>query len=217
MMITVTASEGVTNLPHYKNSRPENLGGSEEKIGVFIAKAIFAFPSGFIFRMIRPLDFEELDGLVAGSAFRLIENAARMFSISQVLLQLDHIMLHFADRVLEAATELRHVEDIVDLGEVRRQFQPVCHGSTPGKDMKRANVVRSQLALDTEAMCAPHGSDTEVSVFTRLILHFTVFAVIVALLTRLCGLEIFLHNANLFFNLLDKIRYEVGSFPSSWP
>src|SRR4051812_19986099 len=104
MMITFTDYEGVTNLPHYKNSRPENLSGSKEKIGVFIAKAIFAFPSGFIFRMIRPLNFEELDGLVAGSTFRLIKNVARMFLICQVLLQLNHIML-------------RHVEHIVDLRE----------------------------------------------------------------------------------------------------
>src|SRR3954466_7476547 len=93
----VTNTEGVKNLPHYRNSHPENLRGSEEKIGVFIAKAIFAFPSGFIFRMIRPMDLEELDGLVAGLTFRLVEDAARMFLISQVLLQLDHIMLHFAD------------------------------------------------------------------------------------------------------------------------
>src|SRR3954467_5099984 len=91
-------SEGVTNLPHYKNSRPENLGGRGEKIGVFIAETIFAFPGGFIFRMIRPLNLEKLDGLVASSTFRLIRNAARMFLISQVLLQLNHIMFHFADR-----------------------------------------------------------------------------------------------------------------------
>src|SRR3954466_6266186 len=143
MMITVTDFEGVTNLPHYRNSRPENLSGSEEKIGVFIAKTIFAFPSGFIFRMIRPLNLEELDRLVAGSTFRLIKDAARMFLISQVLLQLNHIMFHFSNRVLEAASELRHVEDIVDLREVRRQFQLVCHWSNPGKDTERANVARS--------------------------------------------------------------------------
>src|SRR3954470_7146956 len=136
-------SKGVTNLPHYKNSRPENLGGRGEKIGVFFAETIFAFPGGFIFRMIRPLDFEELGRLVAGFAFRLIKNATRMFLISQVLLQLDHIMFHFADGVLEAASELRHVEDIVNLREVWRQFQLVCHWSTPGKNTERANVARS--------------------------------------------------------------------------
>src|SRR3954470_4563046 len=136
-------TEGVTNLPHYKNSRLENLSGSGKKIGVFFTKTIFAFPSGFIFRMIRPLNLEELDGLVAGSVFRLIENAARVFLISQVLLQLNHIMFHFADGVLEAASELRHVENIVYLREVRRQFQTVCHWSTPGKDTERTNVARS--------------------------------------------------------------------------
>src|SRR3954466_7559068 len=98
-------SEGVTNLPHYKNSRPENLGGRGEKIGVFIAKTIFAFPGGFIFRMIRPLNLEKLRRLVAGSTLRLVENVARMFLISQVLLQLNHIMFHFVDGVLEAASK----------------------------------------------------------------------------------------------------------------
>src|SRR3954463_12081588 len=136
-------SEGVTNLPHYKNSRPENLGGRGENIGVFIAETIFALPSGFIFRMIRPLDFEKLGRLVAGLAFRLIKNAAWMFLVSQVLLQLNHIMFHFADRVLEAASELRHVEYIVDLREVRRQFQSICHWSTSRKNTERDNVARS--------------------------------------------------------------------------
>src|SRR3954463_14781034 len=129
-----------------------------------------------------------------------------MFVISQVLQQLNHIMLHFTDRILEAASELRHVEDIVDLGEVRRQFQSVCHGPTPGKDTEWANVARSQLSLDAEAMSGSHGSYTEVSVFTRLILHFPVFAVIVALLTGLSGLQMFTNDVNLIFSSLNNIR-----------
>src|SRR3954471_11759644 len=143
MGLLFTDSESVTNLPHNRNSRPENLGGRGEKIGVFIAETVFAFPSGFIFRMIRPLNFEKLGRLVGGSAFRLINNAARMFLISQVLLQLNHIMFHFADGVFEAASELRHVEYIVDLREVRRQFQSVCHWSTSIKNTERANVAGS--------------------------------------------------------------------------
>src|ERR1044071_8256428 len=135
-------SEGVTNLPHYKNSRPENLGGRGEKVGVFIAKTIFVFPGGFIFRMIRPLNFEKLGRLVAGSTFRLVKNTARVFLVSPVLSHRHHIIFPFADGVLEAASELRHVEDIVDLREVRRQFQTVCHWSTPGDNKERANVAR---------------------------------------------------------------------------
>src|SRR3954465_2019071 len=123
-------------------------------------------------------------------------------------------MFHFADGVLEAASELRHVEYIVDLGEVRRQFQSVCHWSTPGKNTERANVARSQLALDAEAMSASHGSDMEISVFTRLILHFPVFAVIVALLTGLSGLQMFTNYVNLIFSLLNNIWANECKFPS---
>src|ERR1041385_3940469 len=126
-------------------------------------------------------------------------------------------MLHFADRILEAATELRHVEYIVDLGEVRRQFQSVCHGSTSGKDTERANVARSQLAFDPETMSASHRGDTEVSIFTRLILHFLVLAIIVALLTRLSSFQMFTNNANLIFSMLYDVRTNESSFSSFGP
>src|SRR3954462_9985270 len=126
--MVITDSDGVTNLPHYKNSRPENLGGRGEKIGILILKTIFAFPGGFIFRMIRPLNFEKLGRLVAGSTFRLIKNMTRMLLIRQVLLQFNHIMIHLTDRILEAASELRHVKDIVDLREVQRKFNRYATG-----------------------------------------------------------------------------------------
>src|SRR4051812_23275972 len=152
--------------------------------------------------MIRPLNLEELGRLVAGFAFRLIKNAARMFLITQVLLQLDHIMFHFADGVLEAASELRHVEYIVDLREVRWQFQTVCHWSTPGENTERAT------------MSASHGSDTEISILARLIDHFLVLAIIIALLTRLSGFQMFMNNANLIFSVLDNVRTNECTFPS---
>ena len=59
----------VTNLPPLQESRPEILGLSEEG-GIFLSKTSFSLPSGFFFVMVRPLDFEELDGLVAGLPFR---------------------------------------------------------------------------------------------------------------------------------------------------
>ena len=58
----------VTNLPPLQESRPEILGLSEEG-GIFLSKTSFSLPSGFFFGMVRPLDFEELDGLVVGSRF----------------------------------------------------------------------------------------------------------------------------------------------------
>ena len=93
--------------------------------------------------MIVPQYLEKLDSLVSSSTLRLIKNAARMFLIRQVWLQLNHIMFHFADRILEAASELRHVEYIMNLGEVWWQLQLLSHGSTSGDNRERADVARS--------------------------------------------------------------------------
>ena len=106
------------------------------------------------------------------------------------------------------------MKDIVHLGEVWRQLQLICHLSTFGEDGERADVVRSQLALDPETMSAPHWSDTKVCLFARLIDHLLVFAIIITLLTRLSGLQVFTNNADLIFGLLNNIRTKEWSFPS---
>ena len=69
-------------------------------------QAVLTFPSGFVFRVIGPLDFEELDRLLTCAAFSLVENADRMLFIREVMLQLEHLMIHCSDWVLEAAAEL---------------------------------------------------------------------------------------------------------------
>src|ERR1041384_8363961 len=66
-------------------------------------------------------------------------------------------------------------------------------------------------------MSAPHGSDTEVRVFARLIDHFLVLAVIVAFLAGLSSFQMFTDNANLIFSMLDNVRTNECSFPSFWP
>ena len=59
-----------------------------------------------MFRMVRPLDFEELDRLLTCAVFSLVENADRMLFIGEVLLQFEHFMIHCSDWVLEASAEL---------------------------------------------------------------------------------------------------------------
>ena len=91
----------------------------------------------------RPLDLEELDRLLTCAAFSLVENADRMLFIGEVLLQLEHFMIHCSDWVLEAATELGHVEHIVNLRKVWRKFQLICHFSTPFENSEGTDIARS--------------------------------------------------------------------------
>ena len=67
----------VTNLPPLQESRPEILGSSEEG-GIFLTKTSFTFSGCFFFRMVRPLDLEELDGLITSLPFHFIQDADRM-------------------------------------------------------------------------------------------------------------------------------------------
>ena len=75
--------------------------------------------------------------------FSLVKNAYRTLYIRKVLLQFKHIMIHCSNRILEAAAELRHMEDIVNLRKVRRKFQLISYFSTPFENSERTNIARS--------------------------------------------------------------------------
>src|ERR1041385_236596 len=66
-------------------------------------------------------------------------------------------------------------------------------------------------------MSASHRGDTEVSIFARLIDHFLVLAVIVALLAGLSSFQMLADNANLIFGMLYNVRTNESSFSSFGP
>ena len=80
---------------------------------------VFSFPGGFLIGVVGPLHFGELDLLTSGSALNFIEDTDRILSIRQVFLEIKRFVVYFADGVLEATPELRDMEDIMNLGEVR--------------------------------------------------------------------------------------------------
>src|SRR3990170_5343571 len=104
---------------------------------IFFPKMILAFPSGFIFSVIRPLDFQEFGHLLTSSTFSFVEDADGMLLIGKIILQLEHLMIHCSvRRFLEAFSKLRHMEDVVDMRELRRQFQFICHLTTSSNNAK---------------------------------------------------------------------------------
>jgi hypothetical protein len=81
---------------------------------------ILPFPSSFFLGMVRPLNLEKLDDLASSGTLGLVKNMNRVFSISEVILEIKHFMVHSTDRIREAMPELRNVEDIMNSGEMRR-------------------------------------------------------------------------------------------------
>ena len=82
--------------------------------------------------MVRPLDFEELDGLVAGLPLRFIQDADRMLTIGQIFLNIQCLMINPTDWILEAPAELGNMEHIMDIRETGGQLKLIGEVSSLG-------------------------------------------------------------------------------------
>ena len=85
--------------------------------------------------------------------------------------------------------------------------------SSFSENAKRTDVMRSQLALDTETMGTLQRSNPKVSLVANFISHFLMTAVILALLTRLGCFQLFTNDTNLIFCFLNHVRAKELSFP----
>ena len=70
--------------------------------------------------MVRPLNFEKLDILASGGTFGLIEDTNGVLSIREIILEIKRFVVHSTDRIREATPELGNVEDVMNLGKMRR-------------------------------------------------------------------------------------------------
>ena len=71
--------------------------------------------------MVRPLDFEKLDGLFAGFPLCFIQDADRMLAIGSILLNVQHLMINPTDWILEATTELGNMKHIMHIREEQQR------------------------------------------------------------------------------------------------
>jgi len=73
--------------------------------------------------MIRPLNLEKLGSLPSSLPFGFTKNTDRMLTVRQIRLEVEDLMINSPDRILEATTELRHVEHVMNPGKTIWQLQ----------------------------------------------------------------------------------------------
>ena len=95
---------GVTTLHHYKRISSRDLGLKELRI--FRTEVILTLPISFLVRMVRPLNFQEFDRLVASSTLGFFKNGNGMLMITQVFLEVNLFEVDSALRRLEALVKL---------------------------------------------------------------------------------------------------------------
>ena len=106
------------------------------------------------------------------------------------------------------------MEHIVHVREVGRKLKFIGEVASFANDLERTNVSRGKLPFDTEVTSTFHWSDAEVDMVSDLESQVTMFAIIVTLLARLRGFEIFPNDFAHFFSLCDQVIAKKLTFTS---
>ena len=91
-----------------------------KKSGVLKSKTILPFPSSFFLGMVWPLNFEKLDVSTSSGTLGLIKDSNGILPICEIILEIKRFVVHSTDRIREATPELGNVEDVMNLGKMRR-------------------------------------------------------------------------------------------------
>ena len=123
--------------------------------------------------------------------------------IRHVFLEINLFKVDGAVRSLETLAELRHVKHVVHICKVGWKLKLIGETASFANDLERTHISRSKLPFDTEPTSAFHWRDVEVDMVSDFKSQVTVLAIIVTLLTRLGGFEIFTDELTHFFSLCD--------------
>ena len=97
------------------------------------------------------------------------------------------------------------MEHIVHVREVGRKLKLIGEVASFANDLERTHVSRGKLPFDTKTTSAFHWRDAEVDMVSDLESQVTVLAIIVTLLARLRGCEIFTDDLTHFFRFCDQV------------
>ena len=94
------------------------LGLGAKEVWEFASKIVFMFPSCFLFGVVSPMDFVELDRAPPGKTNIFVENFDRSLTISQVMIQVNGEVVDVLENIglvgnFKTLPVQRNVEDIV--------------------------------------------------------------------------------------------------------
>ena len=106
------------------------------------------------------------------------------------------------------------MEHIVHVREVGRKLKLIGEVASFANDLERTHISRGKLPFDTEATSTFHWRDAEVDMVSDLESKVMMFAIILTLLTRLRGFEIFTDDFTYFFSFCDQVIAKKLAFTS---
>ena len=107
-------------LPHYKKISSRDLRLKELRI--FGTETVLTFPSCLFIGVMRPLNLEEFDRLVASLTLSFFKNSHLVLMIRKIRLEINALEINCTLGSLKALPELRNMKDIMHICEVRRKL-----------------------------------------------------------------------------------------------
>ena len=124
-------------------------------------------------------------------------------TVSQILLDGQHFMINPTNRIFDATKELRDMEHIMHIPEIRWELELVGEITPLSQDSERTNKARCQFSLDLESTNTSEGRDSKIGFVTDFIVNLLMMFIIVALLPGLSNLEILSDDTDFLFSLPD--------------
>ena len=109
------------------------------------------------------------------------------------------------------------MEHVVYVREVGRKLKLIGEVASFANDLERTHISRGKLPFDTGATSAFHWRDAEVDMVSDLESQVMVLAIIVTLLARLRGFEIFTDDFTHFFSFCDLVIIKKLAFTKLGP
>ena len=126
-----------------------------------------------------------------------------MLTIREIFLELNVLEVDGAVRSLEALSELREMEHVMNICKVWRKLELIGEVTSLADNLLRSHVSRGKLPFDTEAMSTFHWRDAEVNMVSDLKSQIIVLTIILALLARLRCFEAITNDFTHFLCLCD--------------
>ena len=93
----------------------------------FALEVVLPFPGGFLLGMVGPLDFEELQGTLPCDTGGFFQDTEGYFTVREILVDVHYAVIDVLEHLwlvwhLKTFSKLRHVEDIVHIGQLLGQL-----------------------------------------------------------------------------------------------
>jgi hypothetical protein len=210
-------NQGVTNLLPLKWISSSRFGRIEKETWKFHLHFFFSFPCSFFLGVVTPLHLAHPDLLVSSNPLWCFQHLDRVLLVRKIFFRIQVFHRQLLFRHAQTFLQLRYIEYIMHVRQLRRQLQLVCYFTSLFQNLESSNEPRCELASNLETMQTPHRRPLEAHKISHLKAQLSSPMIGVAVLPRLCNSQVLPNHSNLLLGFLQNVGSKHLPFSSLTP